>query len=671
MQFRMFQRLQEMSTQERLQEQQRAQIDSLLDGVEPDDLKSLAEWANRGGDPEQLKEMIESSASDNSMLAELLSRMSPSEAAPPPFSALDDGSNSSSDASRRDSPNPLTPSEPSRQSPDAAPGPSPDGRASRFPNAGATERNGVDNTLGSERRGPQSIPSTSRGQAASGDSQRTTQGEPNPFLPSNRQAGGPGRDATTGDLRSRVEPSGQGSGGQSPGGQSPGGQWPGGQWPGGQQPSGQGSVEPSSDSSSRNDNSSPGIQPGIAPDSSGSNLPQSSLRFQADSSSSLPSRAGDATTRDRQDVLDRLRSPEIQRQFDSRQNSNTPGNTGGSLSDRRSPAAQPPGTSRSNVGRAGTRQNAPSPSARAPGLSRSSSSNGGDSAAASGIPGARSSASSGSANGRQSPNVQNPNVQNPGIQNPGGQTPGGQTPGDLQNPQTPGVDVDRLSALLGEEIRRRTGTELSPDAMQRLARPLSEIARNSPQGAGGWRESLRRGLSGGSLPSTSQPDTSGAGLGDRSVQDLLGELSRDQTMLPSLADLAQSLPSSAQQTDNQLSNQLKSMVPDQLTEKLERNGLGRTLKGLVQEAKKSPPSSSETSSQGLEKSILSTLNSIGKSFSDDPKKSDKTKNQVNPSKADKPAVVAGVDSNTRTRSRQPTVAGGQAGPERSNTANRS
>lgn len=156
------------------------------------------------------------------------------------------------------------------------------------------------------------------------------------------------------------------------------------------------------------------------------------------------------------------------------------------------------------------------------------------------------------------------------------------------------------------------------------------------------------------------------GNGDTSMQDLLRQMSSDPSQLPPIEDLA-GLAGAAKDAAGgyakPLSQQLKSMVDGDLARKVERTGLGKTLSGLLKEARKAPApktdpnatsgtskdSGNQSLSSSLEKSVLTTLDGFGKSLLGN---KDKKKGQT-PTTSGK----AASNKDSESSSDQPTTAG--------------
>ncbi|GAB5403784.1 MAG: hypothetical protein Aurels2KO_20150 [Aureliella sp.] len=172
---------------------------------------------------------------------------------------------------------------------------------------------------------------------------------------------------------------------------------------------------------------------------------------------------------------------------------------------------------------------------------------------------------------------------------------------------------------------------------------MRELARN-PDVAKQLMEKLaKQGANGEQLPGNTSPSTDGNNLtfprgaststsdgpgglssGGASVQELIREMS--QSGLPPLEEIADLMPkvgNGNRAVSGPLAEQLKSMVDRDLSKKLDSNGITRTIRGLVNEAKKAPPpksmdspgvSSENSLSSNVEKSVLSTLDGLSKSL---------------------------------------------------------
>lgn len=207
----------------------------------------------------------------------------------------------------------------------------------------------------------------------------------------------------------------------------------------------------------------------------------------------------------------------------------------------------------------------------------------------------------------------------------------GDVPGSQTSPRPSGEPPAGAQAG-SPRARPRSGNSGLPAVSN--ARDLDSLLRSLPP-------SLRS-----QLPemnsSGSQTDSSGMTAGaPAGVQEFLKQMQQDPSSLPKLENLLTDLPRANGQSNSQLSDQLKSMVPDQLRQKMEGKGFSKTLRGLVSEANRQVRSGkAETSDStstapssllaGVEKSVLKALDGVSQDLIKSTKKD--TADQVSSSK---------------------------------------
>lgn len=221
----------------------------------------------------------------------------------------------------------------------------------------------------------------------------------------------------------------------------------------------------------------------------------------------------------------------------------------------------------------------------------------------------------------RSPANQQPSTSLPRRSQPSTTRRGGA--GELASAGAPSAQAIKALRSLAEQ-----NPELAKQVFRSLANRRSSGSQNSsaaPQPGIPRGPDSTPGLDAGSLQELL------GGNGDSSMQDLLRQMASNPSRLPPIEDLAGmagAAKDAAGGYAQPLSQQLKSMVDGDLARKVERTGLGRTLSGLLKEARRAPapktgPSSAtgastesenQSLSSSLEKSVLTTLDGFGKSL---------------------------------------------------------
>ncbi len=223
----------------------------------------------------------------------------------------------------------------------------------------------------------------------------------------------------------------------------------------------------------------------------------------------------------------------------------------------------------------------------------------------------------------------------PGTPIPGTSTTRSQTPpSNSFSSGTESSPADKARKYFQELAR-------DPDAAKQLIEKLTE--KNQGPTSRSTDDTARSATSSTSnVPSSTTPPSNNrlpnlGSRGDTSVQDLIRNMSPAD--LPPLEEIAQLMPKSGGGNGGlsaPLAEKLKSMVDRDLSKQLDSNGITRTLRGLFNEARKAPPPQSSSTGSGaptdkslsssVEKSVLSTLDGLGKSLLG--KSDDKAKEQL-------------------------------------------